>query len=92
LIAAVIIGSSLAGVQISIKSRTVVGGNCDSVTLADATVALAVKIAPSAKPADFISFPLILLLIDNDSIQPIASICEPALAGIEIAVIVSIGI
>src|SRR5215469_3626301 len=55
--AAVIIGSSLAGVQISIKSRTVLGGNCDSVTLADAIVVPLINAMPTAIPASFISFP-----------------------------------
>src|SRR5215472_13731967 len=55
--AAVIIGSSLAGAQMSIKSRTVLGGNCDSVTLADAIVAPAINAMPTAMPAGFIPFP-----------------------------------
>src|SRR5215831_16458025 len=55
--AAVIIGSSLAGAQMSIKSRTVLGGNCDSVTLADAIAAPAINAALTAVPASFISFP-----------------------------------
>ena len=41
----------------SIKSRTVLGGNCDSVTLADAIAAPAINAMPTVIPAGFISFP-----------------------------------
>src|SRR5579883_3229737 len=46
--AAVIIGSSLAGAQISIRSRTVLGGNCAGETAAAAAVD---RLGWSARPA-----------------------------------------
>src|SRR5579862_2828117 len=57
--AAVIIGSSLAGAQISIRSRTVLGGNCAGETAAAAAVAPAISTAPNAEIAVFIFCPLL---------------------------------